>query len=310
MKTRRFLLAVSGGTDSVALLPLFHEFAQRYGTQAVVGCVNHGETRIPAVAAYRLQAQELVGALCGRYGFQFCSPNPVEVCQSESTTKSEQDLRKLRMQCLLDWQKESGSDYVVLAHHHDDLLETRLIRLVRGTGVKGLEAMKTKNGFWLRPFLTLPKSRVLQYPSQYQVHGLLDPSNEDERIFRNWIRRKWLPQLDSYRPGGADVLARSLSLLVEGLGEREVPGDSENTVPDLVLPRKKLSGCDRTEVRSILHRFVGGLGLRDISLAQLAEVAKRLDTERKNLRFKVGPYLWTANAEQVRVDHLAEDPAN
>lgn len=302
-----FLLAVSGGRDSAALVPLFREFQDRFGLAVHVGYVDHGPTADEALQRYRRLARARVEELARANGWPFLTNSGGDGPRGSD----EAALRTFRRERLAEWRRQTRSEYVVSAHHADDLLETRLIRLLRGTGPHGLEAMSMRDGFLLRPFLELSRARVHEYAEACGFAGLDDPSNGDERFLRNWLRNRLLPQIESYRPGSTQTLSRSLSQLATEVKRSapQAPATTHGQCEAAVIPRSELAGRPRSAVQDILYRFVSRAKLLNLSTSQLHEAAKRLDTERKNLRFQVGPYLWTANAEQVTVKALVEPRA-
>jgi tRNA(Ile)-lysidine synthase len=177
----RLVLAVSGGPDSTALL-LLHVRARALDPtlpDAVAVTVDHG-LRPEAAAEARL-----VAALAARHGLphrtlRWAGDKPAANLQAEA--------RRARYDLLFDAARDLGCDTVVTAHHADDQAETFLARLARGSGVIGLAAMAPRravDGLLLaRPFLDLPKSRLLATLRAAGETWIDDPSNADPRFDR------------------------------------------------------------------------------------------------------------------------------
>ncbi|PCI43064.1 MAG: tRNA lysidine(34) synthetase TilS [Moraxellaceae bacterium] len=109
------------------------------------------------------------------------------------------------------------NDVLFLAHHQDDQAETLLLRLMRGSGATGLSAMASSSQFEtmriLRPLLGTSRVELEQQAEQRQLHWIEDPSNNDVRHDRNFIRRDIMPLLKSRWPTAAGNIARSAELL-------------------------------------------------------------------------------------------------
>jgi tRNA(Ile)-lysidine synthase len=97
-----------------------------------------------------------------------------------------------------------GADGIVVAHHSDDNVETILLNLVRGTGIYGLEGIKPRNGFILRPLLCLSKNEILDYLSSVNQDFITDSSNLVDDVQRNKIRLNLMPILRSVNPSASE----------------------------------------------------------------------------------------------------------
>lgn len=107
----------------------------------------------------------------------------------------------------------TAQDYVLFAHHQEDQLETFLLQLVRGAGVKGLSAMPANSmlgvGRLIRPFLDLPKAQIQDYAHLHDLTWVVDPTNLDDKFDRNWLRQQIVPLLSERWPSIAKTVARS-----------------------------------------------------------------------------------------------------
>jgi len=107
---------------------------------------------------------------------------------------------------------------ILTAHTKDDMLETILMRLLRGAGPSGLAAMPVKRGKFLRPLLSMSRADVTAYLKEKNVSWREDSSNTDEKFLRNKIRRNLVPLLDELFPGwkkGITAMAQTQSLAAE-----------------------------------------------------------------------------------------------
>ena len=136
---------------------------------------------------------------------------------------SEADLREFRHSLLERLRREKGAQWTALAHHSGDLLETRLLHLIRGCGEEGFSAMKILDPPFLRPFLDVTREEIKDYALANRLSWAEDPGNKDNRFFRNWLRNQWLPDLERRRPGGVKRLAASFSHVADVLPRRAPP---------------------------------------------------------------------------------------
>ena len=321
------LVAVSGGADSVALLHVMSALQKRWGFQLHVAYVHHGdvfsanvsasEASRPTVSAaktnrYRLRAEKKVASIAHAMGFPFSS-----LRDSSKKGDSEEALRELRMHVLEKEAEASGCAAIVLGHHQDDLFETRLIRLIRGTGPQGLQAMKvhatTSAGrvLW-RPFLTTTRAEIETYLHDKRLKKnrdwLEDPSNLDARYLRNDIRKRLIPMLNRVRPGGATAMARSLQQIVDQVEEFAAEKPDSRTAVTVglqvqsqsqtgSLSRAELLSMSATARRSHFAKWVRSQGLKGISKSHIEEILKRIDTRQKRLTFEIGGRVWTIDTE-------------
>lgn len=305
----RILVACSGGRDSMALLWCLQKLAPRWNARIGVAHVHHGETPDQAFAAARGQFRETVAVAADRLGLPFYTMTPAS---GSSVLKSEEALREFRHKCLGSLAARHDFDWIALAHHADDLLETRLIRLIRGTGPQGLPAMHERKGNLLRPFLTLPRAEIAAYATHQEVPWLEDPSNQDTEPLRNWLRQIWLPELEQKRPGAIRSLQRSLEAMAN-LVSHEASIDNLEQLDEKL--RHSLGGLKRSaflelepfEQRQVLATYLNWLGVRSFGLTHIDEVRKRLQTRRKVFSFCLLGLRWAINAEQIRAEFAHPD---
>ncbi len=169
----------------------------------------------------------------------------------------------------------SGADRIFLAHHLNDQAETLFLRLLRGTGARGLRGMLPVNGPKVRPFLSLEKSDLVSAAREWGVEWREDSSNRDLATYdRNWLRGIF-PELEARRPGFQRRLA---ALAEEARGWRFLPGaafDVHEAAPGVTfarMPNGTVSTRSIAETFSLSRTHAG-------NLEQLLEKSSgRLDT--------------------------------
>lgn len=184
---RRLLIAVSGGSDSMALLHLLSAWCQRSSAtppDLLVATVDHALRPAAAVEAAWVAAQASSLGL------------PHQTLRwngAKPTTSIQEAARGARYRLLAAAAREHQCDAIVLAHTQDDQAETLLMRLARGSGVDGLAAMQPRSeapdgSLLLRPLLSIPKVRLTATLEVLGKTWCEDPSNTDERFERVRLR--------------------------------------------------------------------------------------------------------------------------
>lgn len=184
----KIALAVSGGADSICLLLAFHDWASRSGWDGTceVLTVDHqlrSESREEAGFVKRLSST--LGIPC--FVLDWSGEKPSSGVQEAA--------RNARYQLMASHIAVSGSEVIVLAHHLDDQAETFLDRLTRGSGISGLSAMAPDEPFGphglrlIRPFLEVPKDRLVATLKARNQAWREDPSNQDEKYKRSRLRK-------------------------------------------------------------------------------------------------------------------------
>lgn len=200
-------VALSGGADSVALTRLLHQLAPHFPLLLSAAHFNHG------LRPESDEDENWVRDFCAGLGL------PCLTQKAQGTPAPGDSLhdwaRNARWAFLEEAREHLKGDFLVLAHHRDDLIETALLRWVQGAGPGGLTGLRPRRGHVLRPLLAVPKSDLLAWLQTHQQAWREDASNENQRFWRNRLRQVVLPVLEEAFPGAAAPMARSLSLLAE-----------------------------------------------------------------------------------------------
>ena len=252
----RILIGVSGGPDSLALLHVLARLAPTLHITLAAAYVNHGlrpdET---------LEEKKYVEAAAYNLGIDFFTDSvDVKGLAAEQKISIEHAARLLRYDFLEKTAEEWGATKIAVAHTADDQAEEILLRLIRGTARKGLSGMKTiRDGRIIRPFLGLPKSRLLEYLGGNSIQFLLDSSNTENLYLRNRIRNDLLPYLaDHYNPDIRQTLLRTANILqdeeelLENITET-IFAETVSTIPDTLDQVKTCSSQpDESNIQELL----------------------------------------------------------
>ena len=121
--------------------------------------------------------------------------------------------RELRYAWFEELRQQLGYDYIAVAHHADDQLETFFINLFRGAGIRGLKGMQPVNGHIIRPLLDVSREEIHQYAIENGIKWREDHTNAETQFLRNKIRHELLPVIDSISKEGRASILKSISHL-------------------------------------------------------------------------------------------------
>src|SRR3989454_12015009 len=250
------IVAVSGGTDSVALLDLLQAVAAERGLALVVAHADHGIQEASG------DVGKWVGGLAARYGV------PFELGELNlGPDATETTARRARYAWLALVKRRPAARYLVTAHHADDQVETILLRVLKGSGPAGLAGMPARGrGGIVRPLLPFSRAELAAYVAQRELVFHDDPANRDPRHLRSCLRVTLLPQLVTRL--GTNLRADVLRLGRAAAVERRAWDRALELVPELRLQRSA-GGFD--VARAPLSRYDKAL-----SAALLRAAARRV----------------------------------
>ena len=199
----RYLLAVSGGADSCVMAHLFHEAGLDF---AIAHCNFHlrGDDSN--------QDMQLVQTLAKKWNtILFIQEFDTLALQKDSGLSIEMTARKLRY----DWfaEFEDQFDFIVTAHQANDVAETLLLNICRGTGLRGLSSIPSRNGKIIRPMLDFTADEIRQYAKENNIPFAIDITNSDETIKRNRIRASVIPILQQLNPKLIHTISRNSKII-------------------------------------------------------------------------------------------------
>lgn len=206
------LVAVSGGPDSVALLHILFPLQRKKGLTLVAAYINHGLR--PAESE---QEESFVRSLCRDLCVPFENVQvDVRGYAGQKRISLEHAARDLRYKALREIAVRHKASLIAVAHTADDQAEEILIRLLRGSGMKGLSGMRNRSGDIIRPLLSLDKETLLHYLDDNKISFCIDSSNTDMRFVRNRVRHSLIPFLEkSFEPGIRRALCKTANSLAE-----------------------------------------------------------------------------------------------
>jgi tRNA(Ile)-lysidine synthase len=188
----RLIVGVSGGADSVALLQSLYELRHDLGLEIVVAHYNH------ALRKSAIMEQLFVKELAKRLGLKFVTETNRKKVPAKGSI--EEFARERRYDFFVRAARKVRAEAIALAHTKDDLAETVLMRVLRGTGLAGLRSMTFKSHRQgiaiIRPMLNISRCEVEAFLKSRKIRHVNDPTNRSLDFTRNKVRLKLIPYLE------------------------------------------------------------------------------------------------------------------
>lgn len=266
----KVIVALSGGADSTALLDMLHRL---------------GYTCIAAHCNFHLRGEESMRD--ERHVREFCKQQDIvlHVKDFDTTTYAashkvsiEMAARELRYAWFEELRQSEAAEAIAVAHNADDQVETMLMHLVRGSGLKGLCGMAAKNGYVIRPLLEITRQEVEDYLKQRGISYVNDSTNQETIYRRNKFRHEIIPLLSSINPRVKETLLRSqhyfedYHAIVAGkvaeIKQRCVKQMGEEILVDSNMLMQEAGG------EALLYELVNAYGFNSYQCEQMYEALK------------------------------------
>ncbi len=206
-KDDKYLVALSGGADSVTLLWVLHELGYQ-----IEACHCNFQLR----GAESDRDEQFCVQLCEQLGIPLHRIHFDTRLYAEVHKESiELAARNLRYRYFAQLKEDVEADGICVAHHQDDTVETVLINLIRGAGIQGLTGISAKNGDILRPLLCVDRKEILAYLEEKGQDYVTDSTNLVDDVVRNKIRLNIIPMLKEINPAASKKIAQAAHHLEE-----------------------------------------------------------------------------------------------
>ena len=224
----RVIAAVSGGSDSVAMLLLLHDL--HTGGELQLDAVAHLNHQIRSAAT---DDESFSRELAERLGIPFIATSiDVPAIARERRQSLEVSGRLARRRFLLDVRRARGADVIATAHTQDDQAETVMLRVLRGAGRRGLRGIVPSRHRFIRPVLFATRKELRHELQRHRISWKDDETNADVMNPRNRVRHELLPYLEQhFNPATRRALARlaDLARADEDFLAREAAGAAVGT---------------------------------------------------------------------------------
>jgi tRNA(Ile)-lysidine synthase len=206
-KAKKYLLAVSGGIDSMVMADLFLQQQLEF-----------------SVAHCNFQLREEDSNLDEQLVIDWCIKNNIDYFIKRVDTKEycaqhkcsiQVGAREIRYAFFDEICADKNIDFIVTAHHQDDTIETTLFQFFRGTGIQGLTGIPARNQKIIRPLLSYSKQQIVDYAAKFQVAFREDKSNLKQDYSRNKMRLHIIPQLEELYPAFKNNIANNIHRMNE-----------------------------------------------------------------------------------------------
>lgn len=202
-----YIVALSGGADSVALLLLLKEGG--FNVHAA-----HCNFYLRGEESDRDEA--FCAELCRQLGIELHRAHFATREYAEAHKVSiEMAARELRYNWFEQLRKDIGAAGICVAHHRDDSVETVLLNMIRGTGLRGLTGIQPRNGYVLRPLLCVSRDEIEGFLAKKGQKYVVDSTNLEADVMRNKVRLQVLPLLRELNPAVSDNIQRTAENLAE-----------------------------------------------------------------------------------------------
>ncbi len=206
-KNDKILLTVSGGVDSVVMLDIFNKLNLNFA-------VAHCNFKLRGKESDK--DQHFVKELADKYKSHFFTIDfETSKYATDKGISTQMAARDLRYYWFEKIRSENDFDFIAVAHNKNDVAETILLNLVRGTGLKGLTGIAPKNNKIIRPLLFASRDDIVNYQTQNNIQFREDSSNSKTKYKRNKIRHNVIPILQELNPAFFDTMLQNAKRFTE-----------------------------------------------------------------------------------------------
>ncbi len=312
-KGEKVILGLSGGPDSVFLFEMLKKFAEKIKIKIIAAHVNHMLREIDSE-----KDEKFVKDLAKKYKIE------IRILKKDITKVSkklgrglEETGRQVRHEFFAKLAKELKTNIVLTAHHADDNLETILLNIARGAGLKGLLGMEEKiehkisniNLSFIKPLLQIPKDKIEDYLLHKKIEFVKDLSNLDEKFNRNLIRSKIVPQFKKINKNILETVSKNVKNIEETLefldheAKKFIKKSEKFLKEKNTLVAKDFRETNKALKKAIIRELykVNAKTLKDFGNAQIDEILKVLEKNIGNKSKKIGPITFSVNKNKIKV---------
>lgn len=309
-KNDKLLVAFSGGVDSVVLSNLLHQAGYKHDL---------------AHCNFQLRGSE------ANSDTEFCetfAKNHQQVCHvayfqtAEYAKNHKLSIQMAARELRYNWFKElietHHYDYILTAHHANDNVETLLVNLIRGTGIKGLQGIPEKQRQIVRPLLFASKECIKNYALENNLSYREDSSNQEVKYKRNFIRHNIIPELKKLNPSLEETFSNSIryfkqsNAIVEAFAKQKFNEICTETSQKLSISIEKILKEEQKE--TLLFEWLNEKGFKTQQIIQLIEAlqtnqptGKRFESESNQLTIDRSYILVQLKQELTQQEYIIKD---
>ncbi|MBN2253975.1 MAG: tRNA lysidine(34) synthetase TilS [Kosmotogaceae bacterium] len=260
-RNQRILVAVSGGKDSMALLNILINLKTELGIELFAANLDHGLRKEgPAEEA------RMIDDFCQERSVPFYHEkrDVRDFMKKKRGLSIESAAREVRYGFLRDVKSAAKADLIAIGHNRDDLVENILLRLARGTGMKGVVGLRPFSGDLIRPLLFSDMQRIIDYVTINRVTFMEDQTNSEDDFERNYVRLRIIPELKKMNPALNEAIWRFFENIYDGYeiihAKVELILDQFELIDDVYfIESSKLISVEKTVVLEMAREIVSDL---------------------------------------------------
>jgi tRNA(Ile)-lysidine synthase len=295
-KGDKVMVGVSGGVDSTALIYILDSLKQKLGIKLYLAHLNHlirgRDTDLDEKYVREISKNLDIKCIIEKLNVpEFAKQNKLGL---------EDAARRVRYNFYERAARKTGANKIAVAHNANDNVETFLMRLIRGTGIRGLEGIPPKRGRIIRPLIGISREEIEIYLKKKNIKPRIDISNYDISFLRNSIRHKLLPLLRKYNGNINGVLLRTISM-IKDLNEK-IDSQAEKSFKRissmdrsgiLNLDIRRMKKLDKTIRSEVLRKAIGTIkaDLTDITFQHIDDILFQMEKGRGEIHLP-GIYIY------------------
>ncbi len=265
MQPGRYVLAVSGGVDSMVLLDILASNPQ---VHLIVAHYDHG------IRSDSAEDRRLVQQIAKQHNVPFVYDEGYL-----GTGASEATARRARYEFLYTICRQTHARAIITAHHEDDALETAILNMLRGTGRKGLSSLGS-NGGVVRPLLHVSKEELVQYAKDNNLQWREDSTNQDTAYKRNYVRHTIITTLTTEQRKEMLAYLAKLQTLNETI-DREIIHQLHTQPSNNTIDRRYFNRLPHAVALEVLASWLRGVEARDFDAKGLHRMVVLAKTKAK-----------------------------
>jgi len=267
-ESKKYLLAVSGGVDSMVLIHLFESLSLHF-------CIAHCNFKLRDKESDLDENLVLNSARKSDVPFFNTSFATLDFAVKNGIS-TQMAARDLRYSWFEKMASENQYDYIVTAHHLNDQIETVFLNLTRGSGIDGITGMSFAYKNIIRPLLSVTKQDVLEYAKKHKIKFREDASNASDKYKRNLIRNKIIPLFEELNPSFLRTMEKNISIfnsvaqVYSKSIEKQLSDNLITTQDDLfIIELEKLKSMQNP--LNLLYEFIKKFGFNIYDSEQIME---------------------------------------
>ena len=288
-----YILAISGGVDSMTLLDLvFNQFSKNTQFNFIVAHFDHG------IRPDSIIDRQLVESVSKKYGFKFKFKR-LELGINTSEAKA----REERYRFLFEQLDKYQASAILTAHHKDDLIETAVFNVLRGTGRKGLTSLGNQTMI-LRPLLKFSKAQIISYATKNNLNWREDSTNQDLKYSRNLIRQTLIEKFSASNQAKLSSLIYKQNRVnkeLDGLIDQFLTNISDG----ITIDRQAINSLPEKLAAELIAEWLRKNNLRDFDKKTIQRIlsGSRIGTSGSKYDVKHN-YFVTVRKDQLALDVL------